>query len=144
MSILSSIGSETKKVFEWIGSPKGQAVITTGEGIAEDIDPPLTGLINLANTGLAEIVKVEALAAGASQQAGSGPLKLIAVTEALTPQILDYAQKNGLPAPTSAQIQAAINGLVAFGNALEAAPVATPTPTPVSTPAAAPVTTPAA
>lgn len=141
MSILSSIGSETKKVFEWIGSPKGQAIITTGEGIVEDIDPPLTGLINLANLGLAEIVKVEALAASASQQTGSGPLKLIAVTEALTPQILDYAQKNGLSTPTAAQIQAAINGLVAFGNALEAAPVATPAPIP---PAAAPVATPAA
>jgi len=140
MSILSSIGSETKKVFEWIGSPKGQAVITTGEGLVEDVDPPLTGLINLANLGLAEIVKVEALAAGASQQTGSGPLKLIAVTEALTPQILDYAQKNGLSTPTSAQIQAAINGLVAFGNALEAAPAAAP----VATPVAVPVATPAA
>src|SRR5580693_1962177 len=119
MSILRSIGSETRKVFEWIGSPKGQAVISTGEGLVEDVDPPLTGLLSLANLGLAEIVKVEALAAGASQQSGSGPIKLIAVAQALTPQILAYAQKNGLATPTSAQIQAAINGLVAFGNALE-------------------------
>lgn len=118
-SVLQTIGSDVTKVFAWIGSPKGQAVITAGEGAVETIAPQLTGLINLANSGLVEIVKIEALAAGAAAQNGTGAQKLTAVVATTTPAILAYAEANGLPVPTATSIQNAINGLVAFANALE-------------------------
>lgn len=123
-SVLETVGSDVKKVFAWIGSPKGQAVIAAGEGAAEVIAPQLTGLINLANSGLTEIIKVEALAAGAAAQNGTGTQKLAAATAATAPAILAYAQANGLPTPTATEIQNAVNGLVAFANALSGAPAA--------------------
>lgn len=118
-SVLETLGGDVKSVFAWIGSPKGQAVITAGEGAVETFEPGLTGLINLANSGLAEIVKVEAIAAGAATQNGTGAQKLTAVVAATTPAVLSYAEANGLPVPTATQIQTAVNGLVAFANALE-------------------------
>lgn len=118
-SVLQTIGSDVAKVFAWIGSPKGQSIIATGETAVETIAPQLTGLINLANSGLAEIVKIEALAAGAAAQNGTGAQKLTAVIASTTPAILAYAEANGLPVPTAANIQNAVNGLVAFANALE-------------------------
>jgi hypothetical protein len=123
-SVLATIGKDVAKVFTWIGSAKGQAVISAGEAAVETIYPPATGLIALANTGLTEIIKIEALAAGAAQQTGSGAQKLDAVVAAVTPAVLQYAQQNGLATPTAMQIQNAVNGLVAFGNAL-AAPATT-------------------
>ena len=117
-SALSTIGADVKSVFAWIGSTKGAAVIAAGEGVVEDVVPGAAGLINLANTGLTEILKVEAIAAGAASQEGSGTQKLTAVVAATTPAVLAYAQASGLPTPTATQIQNAINGLVAFGNAL--------------------------
>ena len=123
-SVLSTIGGDIKKVFAWIGSSEGQAAIGAGEGVVEAVAPELTGLINLANNGLAEIVKIEALAAGAAQQTGSGVQKLQAVVVTVTPAILAYAKTNGLPTPTSTTIQNAVNGLVAFANALEGKPAA--------------------
>jgi hypothetical protein len=118
-SVLATIGADVAKVFDWIGSPQGQAVITTGEGVVTTIDPALGGLVTLSNNILAEAVKVEAIAAGASKQTGSGAQKLTAVVAAVTPQVLAYAQQSGLPVPDSTKIQNAVNGIVAFANALE-------------------------
>jgi hypothetical protein len=136
-SVLSVIGSDIKAVFAWIGSPKGQQVILTGEAAVETIFPAATGLINLANAGLAEILKVEALATGAAIQNGSGLQKLTAVTTAIAPEVLAYAQQHGLATPTSTEIQTAVNGLVAFANALNGAasvtvPVTLVKPTPLA------------
>ena len=118
-SVLATIGADAKLVFAWIGSAQGQKVISVGEAAVETIAPQLTGFINLANQGLAEVVKVEALAAAAGSQTGTGAQKSVAVASAITPAILAYAQQNGLPVPTADKIQNATNGLVAFFNALE-------------------------
>lgn len=118
-SVLSTIGADIKGVFTWIGSAKGQQVISAGEGAVETVFPQLTGIINLANQGLVEAVKIEALAAAAGEQTGSGVQKLAAVTSAITPTALAYAQQHGFPVPTATTIQNAANGLVAFINALE-------------------------
>lgn len=123
MSFLSAIGSDIKKVFTWLGSPKGQAVITAGEGLVEDVFPQATGVINLANSWLTEIIKEEALAAGAASQTGSGAVKAASVIATVTPSVLAFATANKLPTPTAAQLQVASNGLVAFLNAFSA-PVA--------------------
>lgn len=107
-----------KDVFKWLGSAQGQKVIGTGEAIAETIYPGLTGIINIANNWLAEIIKAETLAAAAGQQDGSGIQKAAIATSTITPQIVQFAQANGLPSPTATQILAANNALVAFLNAL--------------------------
>lgn len=118
-SLLTTIGNAFKDVFKWLGSSAGQTVIQTGEAIAEAIDPGLTGIINIANTWLNEIIKVETLAAAAGDQVGSGVQKAAMVTTAMTPEILLFAQQHGLPVPTAAKIEAANDALVAFLNALD-------------------------
>jgi hypothetical protein len=123
-SVLQTIGKDVKAVFAYLSSPKGQAIIATGETVAEDFGVP-AGLITLANSGLNEIFKLEALATGAGVQNGSGAQKSAAVIAALTPAVLAYAQQNGLSAPTSTEIQNAVNGLVAFANAINATPAST-------------------
>ena len=116
-SILVTIGKDFKGVFAFLGSSKGQAIIATGETLVESVYPPLTGAINLANSWMVEIVKDEALAAAAGQQVGSGEQKAAAVISTITPAALAFAQQNGLPAPTAAQLAAANTALVAFLNA---------------------------
>lgn len=127
-SFLSAIGNDFKKVFSFLSSPAGQAVVSAGEAVAEGaataVNPAagaaLTGALALANAGLTEVIKTEALAAAAEQQSGTGAQKAAAVTAAITPQVLAYAQQNGLAAPTSTQIQTIVNSLVGFLNALPA------------------------
>jgi hypothetical protein len=67
-----------------------------------------------------EIFKVEAISAAAGSQTGTGVQKAAAVTSALTPAIVAFAQQNKLPALTAAQIDAANTALVTFLNALSA------------------------
>ena len=126
-SVLSTFGGDVKKIFAWVGSPKGQAVVAAGEAAGETVVPSLDGLINLANTYITEAFKVEALATGAGTQNGTGTQKLAAVTAAVTPTVLAYAQQAGLATPTATEIGNAANGIVAFLNALNgttAAPAA--------------------
>jgi hypothetical protein len=117
-SLLQTIGADIKGVFSWLGGAKGQQVIATGESIAEAVDPGLTGIINIANNWLEEIIKTEALAAGAAEQNGSGVQKAAIVASAVTPNVVAFAEKNGLPVPTGDKIAAANTALVAFLNAL--------------------------
>lgn len=143
-TVLDKIGADAKAVFAFLGSSKGQALIQTGEGAAVAIatvaggpaaGTALTGAFSLANTWMTEIVKTQALATAAGAQTGYGPEKAAAVLAAVTPEALAFAQKNGLPAPTASQLQAANDGLVAFFNAFAlAAPTTTTT---VTVPAAA-------
>lgn len=118
-SLLGTLGTAFKDVFKWLGSPTGQKVIGTGEAIVEAIDPGLTGIINIANNWLTEIVKAETLATAAGEQNGSGVQKAAMVTSAVTPEILAFAAQHGLPTPTAAKIQVANDALVAFLNALD-------------------------
>jgi hypothetical protein len=120
MSLLSKLGGAVKDVFKWLGSPTGQAIIGAGESLAEAVDPGLSGIIGVANNWLAEIIKTEALASAASQQAGTGTQKAAITLAAVTPGVLTFAKQQGLPTPTAAKILTANNALVAFLNALDA------------------------
>ena len=120
MSFLSTVGADIKKVFAWIGSPKGQTVVATAEGVVAAIDPALDGVITLANTWIKEAVTVESLSAAAGAQTGSGPQKAAAVISSITPQVLSFCAANNLPIPGATQIAAANTALVAFLNALGA------------------------
>jgi hypothetical protein len=117
MSFLSTLGADVKKVFDWLGSSKGQAVIAAGEGVVESVYPPATGIINLANTWLSEIIKSEGLAAGAAAQTGTGVQKAAIAINAVTPQAIAFAAAHGLPAPDAEAISKANDALVAFLNA---------------------------
>jgi hypothetical protein len=125
-SVLSVFGRDVKKVFAWIGSPQAQTLIKEGEAVAEAVYPPLTGIIAIGNTFMTEAVKVEALAAAAGEQNGTGTQKAAAVLNAATPQVLAFAQQYGLPAPTSAQLQQANDAIVAFLNAFPGLATAAP------------------
>ena len=116
-SILSTIGKDVKGVFAWIGSPAAQNIIKTGEAVVEAVYPPATAIIAIGNTFMTEAIKVEALAAAAGAQTGSGTQKAAAVLNAATPQVLAFAQQYGLAAPTAEQLAQANNAIVAFLNA---------------------------
>jgi len=120
-SVLSAIGADVKKVFDWISSPAGQQLIATGEGVAVAVYPPAAGIVAIGNAILTEAIKVEALAAGAGAQSGTGAQKLAAVSSAVTPEILAYAQQHGLGQPTATEIQTAVSSIVSFLNAFPAA-----------------------
>jgi hypothetical protein len=121
MSWLSTLGKDVGKVFGWLGSPKGQAIVGAGEAVAEAVCPALDGVLGITNTWLQEIYKAQALAtaAGATGTAG-GAQKAAMVLNALSPQVLAFAKTQGLPTPTATDLQTANNALVAFLNALGA------------------------
>jgi hypothetical protein len=126
ISVLKHIGSDAAKVLVWLGSPKGQATILAGESIVEAVYPAATGLIYLANSGLSEIIKLEALGAAAGSAPGTSVQKGAAAVAALTPQVLAYAEANGYSKPSGDQVQQMINLLVAFGNVLTKPATAAP------------------
>jgi hypothetical protein len=94
-SVLSTIGADAKKVFTWVGSAKGQSVITAGEAVVESVadgvDPGLAAINPLIANWTQEIFKVEALSAAAGSQSGTGVQKAAAVTSVLTPAIVAFA-----------------------------------------------------
>jgi hypothetical protein len=118
-SLLDTIGSDAKIVFKWFVSAQGQKIIHTGEAVAEAIDPGLTGIINIANGWMAEIIKTQTLATYAGMQSGSNDEKAAMTISAITPQIMAFAKQNGFPAPTADKIQKANDFLVGFLNALD-------------------------
>ncbi|WP_348269739.1 hypothetical protein P8936_16450 [Edaphobacter paludis] len=121
-SVLDKIGSGFKDVFDFLGSAKGQAIIRTGEGVVEAVEPGTKGIIDLANNWMTEIVKSQALAAAAQAGQGSGPQKAAMVLSSVAPQAIAFAQANGLPAPTASQLALANTALVAFANAFTESP----------------------
>ncbi len=123
-SFLSTIATDAKKVFSWIGSPTGQAVIGAGENLAVAIDPALSGLVPLVNQWITNIVETETVAAAAASQSGTGIQKAAAVLANVTPVVLAYAKQAGLSTPTATEIANANTALVAFLNALNGTPAA--------------------
>lgn len=128
-SILETIGGDAKKVFAYLGSAQGQATVAGVEGAAETVAAAInpaagvavTGIVAIFNAALKQVLATESLAAAAGAQNGTGVQKAAAVTAAITPGILAYAMSQGLPAPTEAQIQGVVNGIVAALNALPGA-----------------------
>jgi hypothetical protein len=121
MSFLSTIGKDFKAVFSWLSSAKGQAVIGTGEAVAEAFNPALSGVFTLANSWMTKVIETESLAAAAEAQTGTGVQKAAAVMAAMGPEISKY-----FPTATAAQIGTANTAIVAFLNAFETP--STPTP----------------
>ena len=123
MSFLTGLkvfGHSIEKVFAWIGSPQGQAIVTTGETVLETVVPNSIPIVNLANTWFQKAFTVEALAVAASQSSGTGADKAALVMSTVTPQVLQYAQQEGIQPRTAAQIQAANDAIVAFIKAMTA------------------------
>lgn len=122
-------GKDIVKVFAWAGSPKGQQIIGTGEGLLETALPVTIPIVSLFNSWFQKAYTVEALAVAAGKGTGSGIDKASLAIQTITPQVLQYAQQEGLGARTAAQIQAANDAIVAFINAMtQPAPNLPPTP----------------
>ena len=115
-SILSNIGKGLEKVFK-----VGTQVAVDAEPFVDLVFP---GIGPLFNTVVSEVVKAEGLAIAAHAQNGTGPQKLASVVSAVEAEFNSFAKTNNLPAPTTAQIQTAVTGIVAFLNALPAASTA--------------------
>lgn len=120
MSFLSALNGDIKKVFSWIGSPKGQAVISAVEVGVEAAFPAADGAIALLNTWGTEIFKAEAMAeaAAATPSATTNTQKAAAVLNVVTPQVIAFAEQYKLPAPTAATIATINTALVTALNAL--------------------------
>ncbi len=148
-TFLSDFGKDFKAVFSWLGSASGQATITgvetTTVAVASAINPAaglvIAGVETLINSALKEIISVEAVAAAAGAQTGTGAQKAAAVISAITPQVAALLTSVGVSAPTSTQVQnvatAVNNGLVSVLNALPAAS-STTAPVVAAAPASAP------
>lgn len=117
ISVLDTIGKDAKKVFSFLGSAKGQAIVAAGESVVESVDPLTSGFFTLANNWLAEILKTQALATAAAASAGADTQKAAIALSTITPQVLAWAQQNGLSTPTADTLATANAALVTFFNA---------------------------
>jgi hypothetical protein len=129
MSFLATLAKDAKAVFAFLGSSKGQAVVTgvetTVAGVAAAVNPAaaaaITGGFALLNNWMAEALKMETLAAAAGSQTGSGTTKAAAVLSTMVPELTTYLNNAGY---TSANVTAkatTINNLiVSLLNTLEA------------------------
>lgn len=123
MSFLSGLkvfGTDVEKVFAWFGSPKGKVVVAAGESLLEAAVPASAPIVDLFNEWSAKAYTVEALAVAASKATGTGSDKAVLAISTITPTVLQYAQQEGLPARTAAQIQTANAAVIAFINAMTA------------------------
>lgn len=126
MSFLSTVGKDIKGVFTWLGSAKGQAVVAGTENLVEvgatiaGIGAPVQAGINLLNNWMAEIVKAQAIgeAAAATGTAEGNTTKAAAVLNAIGPQVTAFAQSQGLPATSAANLAVINTALVTALNAL--------------------------
>lgn len=131
-SFLSAVGNDFKDVFAFLGSAKGQAAVAgveaTAVAVTTAINPiagaALTGFETLLNAGLKEVISIEAVAAAAGAQSGTGTQKAAAVVSAIAPSTGAFLQSIGVSAPTDAQVQSLSttlsNSLVAILNAVPA------------------------
>jgi len=115
-SILSSIGKALGKIFK-----VGTQVATAAEPFVDVLYP---GISPLFTAVVSEVVKAEGMSIAAGAQNGTGPQKLASVLAAVEGEFQNFAKTNNLPTPDSAQVTAAVNGLVTFLNALPGVPVA--------------------
>lgn len=123
MSFLSGLkvfGADIEKAFAWFGSAKGQAVVAAGEAVVESVVPASTPIVNLFNAWAQKAYTIEALASAAGKSTGTGVDKAELAIKTVTPQVLQYAQQEGLPQRTAAQIQAANDAVIKFINAMTA------------------------
>lgn len=121
MSFLSGLkvfGSEIEKAFAWFGSPSGKTIVAAGEAVLEGVIPATAPIVDIFNGWAAKAYTVESLAVAAAKTNGTGTDKASMVISSVTPQVLQYAQQQGLSPRTAAQIQTANNAVIAFINAM--------------------------
>lgn len=114
-SALSAVGHGLKVFFA--GAEK---VAVAAEPFVDLLFPSVSVLYNGI---VAEVGKAEAAAIAASAQTGTGAQKLALVVSAVESNFAAYEKANGITVPhTQEQITAAVDGVVAFLNALTATP----------------------
>lgn len=123
MSFLSGMkvfGTDVEKAFAWFGSPKGKVVVAAGEGLLEAAVPATIPAVDLFNIWAQKAYTVESLAVVAGKSTGTGADKADLAISSITPDVLQYAQQEGLSTRTAAQIQAANAAVITFINAMTA------------------------
>jgi hypothetical protein len=121
MSFLSGLkvfGTDIEKAFAWFGSPKGQAVVATGERVLGILVPASIPISDLFNAWTQKAYAVESLSVAAGQSTGTGADKAVLAIQSITPVVLQYAQDEGLSPRTAAQIAAANKAVIDFINAM--------------------------
>jgi hypothetical protein len=105
ITVLDDIAKAPGEVLKWLASPKGQAIEGIVETGLEVAIPQITGIVNIFNKYTTEAVKVQALAVASGAAAGSASTqKAAAVVNEVGPEVLAFAQANGLAAPTAAEL----------------------------------------
>jgi hypothetical protein len=75
-------------------------------------------IVSLFNSWFQKAYIVEGLAVTAGKASGTGVDKAALAIETITPQVLQYAQAEGLSPRTAQQVQAANDAIVAFIKAM--------------------------
>lgn len=115
MSVLDKIAKAPLEVLKWLGTPAGQVVVGIGEAAVETAVPALTGVVNIFNKYLTEAVKVETLAVASGAAPGTTSIqKAAAVTNTVGPEVIAFAEANGLAVPTADEILKLNNLAVEF------------------------------
>jgi hypothetical protein len=129
VTILDDIAKAPEEVLAWLGSPTGEAVVSIGETALETALPQVTGIVNIFNKYLTEAIKVETISVAAATQPGTASVqKAQAVVADVGPQVIAFAEANGLATPTADEILKLNNLAVEFLQVFKPAPAA-PTPT---------------
>lgn len=124
-TILDDIAKAPLTVLKWLASSQGQALTGVVETGVETVFPLATSAINIFNKYVTEAIKVQALSLGAAP--GSVSIqKAAAVVNSIGPEIVSFAQANGMAAPTAAELLTLNNLAVQFLNTLR--PAGTPAP----------------
>jgi hypothetical protein len=119
MTLLQTIGSKMLAFFKDVNK-----VVIKADAIAQDIEPlvaiGLPAIAPLFNLTVSAIATAETTGQAALGSAtGGGPQKLATVIAAIEPQFVQYMASLGLKNPTSAQVTAWINGIVAAFNGIQ-------------------------
>jgi hypothetical protein len=105
VTVLDDIAKAPGEVLKWLASPKGQAIEGIVETGLEVAIPQITGIVNIFNKYTTEAIKVQALAVASGATAGSASTqKAAAVVNEVGPEVLSFAQANGLAQPTAAEL----------------------------------------
>ena len=128
MSWIKKVGTVIVKGFEFLYSPKGQAIVAAGETAAELAFPPAEPVVAVVNAWMqqAAVVEGKAQAAASLGVNASSTQKAEAAIAAVTPDIEAILQKyNLLPLP-AASMSKINDAVLTIANELTPAAPATP------------------
>lgn len=117
---LSKLGEWFRTKFE----PVAKVVVKDATEVAEAAEPIIAiaepEILPLYNTTLHLVIQAEGVADAAGGGTGSGAQKLASVVSALEPIAIPYLKSIGVSDPTTAQIEAYVNSVVAGMKAFSA------------------------